>query len=858
MKSNQYLRFLAVPLLLAFSGSAFSATQDPTQGFGAWLIAALFESGSIGAPPSQPGLIGTVSEPIGMMSMLIAAILIITKSTQHLLVVAQAKDVDESPVSMTWAPIHIALAVFLIMPTPSGYSAGQHAAIWVAEQSNTLGNIVAQRLTNFFKTNGSITPVTNPSMKPAVNALISSALCRETIEQLGEPVAAEGGTPLTVTTKSLGSSADNPYAVFPLDEFDTQTVLNYVRDPGDNYSLPGGENKPFCGGLSVSYRTAFGASDRGDTEQSDQTVDSLFQGNDAEMPEWSLDSLNDFNNSGTNNQILDIASSANAQLSRYAQRMATNHNGPTAIAQNLLFDLRQHIEATRSADPEKIKALSELLKKQEDNYINKAAKMTVQLYKDSARQVYSYYASARNNQRDEDGENWADALDKVGWPGVGLYWMQFSYTSNRVNEAVDVQMTPVLAQGRPSSISNMMMDDPSLRYRLANRMARYHEAVAREIAKDPLVPNSGADDLEQKKLAFDQATNDFQDDLITTLRNAGTEESSDGNVVTNFFINFFRDKVFPFIVGSLKTSDNALIGLINLGHFITDVGEVGYMADKAFEGLMGAAKYNQNAGVMDTIESGVINAGMLAVSGGSWAGKMASDTALGGIMHTVMGSYMLHPLLLVAKDLISYMALLIIPGLFLAFYLPGIIMIQWLTQLVSWLIYTVESVIVVPVWGVLFVGDMGQKAIAPQTARQGFVHFLSILLYPALMVIGFVIGLKVTDITSTFMIDFLMIGFINATDGYAFGIVSSVAGLVLVAFATYQILMRIFSLMMELNDRAISWIGQRQSYQEGMTENATRSGIVGVLNKGEGKTKENKQERKDSDRRKNKDDNSYQ
>lgn len=101
------------------------------------------------------------------------------------------------------------------------------------------------------------------------------------------------------------------------------------------------------------------------------------------------------------------------------------------------------------------------------------------------------------------------------------------------------------------------------------------------------------------------------------------------------------------------------------------------------------------------------------------------------------------------------------------------------------------------------------------------------------MVIGFTIGLKVIDLSSVFFVDFLLIGFMNVTDGYLFGILSFVFGLFIIGFACYQIIMRVFSIVLELNDRAISWVGQRMSYGEGNVEGQVRGGFMAVLSKAE-------------------------
>jgi hypothetical protein len=81
------------------------------------------------------------------------------------------------------------------------------------------------------------------------------------------------------------------------------------------------------------------------------------------------------------------------------------------------------------------------------------------------------------------------------------------------------------------------------------------------------------------------------------------------------------------------------------------------------------------------------------------------------------------------------------------------------------------------------------------------------------------------------LVDFLIIGFLNSTEGFTFGIISMVAGVAIVSVAAYQIVLRIFSLMLELHDRAISWIGNTQSFGENQTENMSRGNIIAIMGK---------------------------
>jgi len=132
---NRWKRHWGVGTLFTLSASSVQATVGldesavKTGGFGAWIIDSLFQAGTLTQQPDAPGIIGATIMPLSLIAMLVAITIIVVKSVQHLLVVAQAKDPDQSPVSMTWAPLHMVIAVALIMPLPSGYSMGQYGAI---------------------------------------------------------------------------------------------------------------------------------------------------------------------------------------------------------------------------------------------------------------------------------------------------------------------------------------------------------------------------------------------------------------------------------------------------------------------------------------------------------------------------------------------------------------------------------------------------------------------------------------------------------------------------------------------------------------------------------------------------------
>lgn len=837
MSIGRILKWSAVAGLLAASFPVLAQEGDPTLGYGAWLIAALFEAGSLTAPPDNPGLIGTVIRPIGVMSMLVASLLIISKSIQHLLIVAQAKDPAASPISMTWAPIHMVVAITLIMPTASGYSVGQHGAIWVGEQSNTLANLTTRKVTGFFRDQGTITATPAPEMRSTIEGIIDAAVCREIINQTGGFIEDQGGNPPTISSKVYGNSPENPFAREPLSENQTATIVHKIKQSSASYTVPSGKGDPFCGGITVSFANNFQSEDPDEPKNYTAPSGGTFAYSDPDSTMGHrelITEISSLSKEEKTQRMIDAVSEANQSASETVRQLAQSHSGPKAIAQNLLFDLKPHLNAIKNQGQtdNRVEDLEQMLSNEEAEYINEAAEQTVQFYKDATRDMHGHYAKALQEQRESQGRDWTETIDTVGWPILGLYWMQMTAVDSRIKDAMDITVAPIPPAVVPGRATNMMVGDRALSSRIDNRLQRYQELVNQKLRADPMTYMVAENDSKQQVMQrFESGTSDLHTKLLDEMQDSGGEFVAEDTVVTSFFSNIFRDYVYPGMMYSLKSDDNILIGMVNAGHMIITVAETAYLTGVVMDGVEEAVSLNAQEGIATKVKD-------LGWEAAKWFGAApaaAADTAASEGGRQVLTSPILRPLWELAQDILSYASLLILPGLFLAFYLPAMVMIQWLTQLVTWLIYLVEAVIVIPIWGILFISDMGQQSIAPQSARQGFVHLLSILLYPSLMVVGFVVGLKIVDLISGFLLSFMQIGFKNALDGYMFGIVSSIAGVVVVGLAAYQILMRIFSLMMELNNRVISWVGQLPSYQEGASEQAARSGVVGFIQRGENK-----------------------
>lgn len=299
-----------------------------------------------------------------------------------------------------------------------------------------------------------------------------------------------------------------------------------------------------------------------------------------------------------------------------------------------------------------------------------------------------------------------------------------------------------------------------------------------------------------------------------------------------FFNDYTKGVIFPGVVNWMTEGD-IVTSLVNTGHNLIAIHEVLYGINVVIRAKNAAdekaATLEKKKGIFEKLVDTVGDGALAVATGGI---SVAAGKVSGAIDRLLFATTFGQIFVIIFTDFVKAFTALFIVAVFMAFYIPAIILIQWLIGVVTWLIYLVEAIIVIPLWGLLFVSDMGSQALAPQSARQGLVHILSILFYPTLMVIGFVVGLKIVDIASTFFLDFLIIGINNMTEGFTFGLVSLAAALAIIGFASYQLITRIFSLVLEFNQRMMNWIGQYNNYGEQNVESQIRQGFIAFVQHG--------------------------
>lgn len=791
-----------------------------TGGFGAWLIDSLFEAGTLSTMPSNSGMIGSIIQPFSLACMLVVVFIIIFKSVQHVLIVAQAKDPESSPIALTWAPLHLVFAVALAMPMPSGYSMGQYAAIWVAQQSNTLGNVISERVVSGEQYTV-FTEVPLPHVRETVLSLVEAHMCRIISNEIGRYTESQGGSGMQVSAQEL--TPDQLENMFGLTSATVSTssvsragvAFNLDRTgPGGDFLGKTGEVNDFCGSIMVEHAANYGSKEVDLTPSPDAGCNSGIV---------CAENITEFTKESSKTRERELVAnafrSAHETISqRFIDLAKTGGGNVGAAAEALTFDIRTYFDGLTD---DQAKA-----QYQQDQVIvplkiKEASNAVVAEITDFQNSVYAAYAGALNALRSpgSTGDSHADAVMKAGWTVLGLYWFQQQSFNSQVLDAVNLKTVTRMDMNRLAGKIEQATNDTALANRIVERAKALRASVNRQIMNtrlddNPISTASGGDRAIEQSINASSIRDTLPTYLSSMIDSAEAGQgatTADAKSYAGFSPSrFVRETFFPFMVKTLR-DDNVVTGLVNLGHNLIIFAEVVYGADLILRTTAEWAKEGRKEGTVKKFVDWFTKTGALWATT-SWIGILAKN------------------FLADLKPLVLYMFFL---GIFLAFYLPAVVMIQWIIGVVQWLLYIVEATIVIPLWAILFASDMGQKAFAPQTAQQGLIHLVSILMYPALMIIGFVIGLKILDLASYFLIDYIVLGFLNITSGYSFGIVSVFAGLTLVGLIAYQVIMRVFSGMLELNDRAIGWIGNRASFGENQTEQATRSAMVAVISRGE-------------------------
>lgn len=144
-------------------------------------------------------------------------------------------------------------------------------------------------------------------------------------------------------------------------------------------------------------------------------------------------------------------------------------------------------------------------------------------------------------------------------------------------------------------------------------------------------------------------------------------------------------------------------------------------------------------------------------------------------------------------------------GLSLSYYIPMLPYILWLGAVFGWVILVVEAVIAAPIWAVTHLAPDGDGVVG--RGGQGYMLVLSLTLRPALMVFGFAAAVAVMKPMGMFLNETFMATFFASTSPGFTGFLRILAGSVIYATMLMMIINRVFSLIHQIPDGILRWIG---------------------------------------------------
>jgi conjugal transfer/type IV secretion protein DotA/TraY len=235
-----------------------------------------------------------------------------------------------------------------------------------------------------------------------------------------------------------------------------------------------------------------------------------------------------------------------------------------------------------------------------------------------------------------------------------------------------------------------------------------------------------------------------------------------------------------------------------MGHYLIG-GAQGLTAGAVAAGTAGAAT---EAGLESTL------AELLSFGGSAAAGR-----ALGFLAMAAMTLC-----LLIASALFS-------AGIMLAFYLPALPWILWMSAVLGWLILIVETLFAAPLWAVGHLIPEGD-GMTGQHGRQGYMLLLGVLARPPLMVAGFFASLIIFSLFGNFVGHCFSIFISSSEQGHITGITTMIMQVVILTAAMVAFSHKIFSLINNLPERVVNWIGQ---LNQNLGEAADESRVHGTV-----------------------------
>lgn len=173
---------------------------------------------------------------------------------------------------------------------------------------------------------------------------------------------------------------------------------------------------------------------------------------------------------------------------------------------------------------------------------------------------------------------------------------------------------------------------------------------------------------------------------------------------------------------------------------------------------------------------------------------------------------------------------LLLYGLVLAYYLPAIPFIRWISALVGWVILIVEALIAAPLWLCAHALPEGEGA-AGQHGKRGYLLLLGIIIRPPLMVAGFFSAIILMNVLGHLIGASFEMFIAGTAQSKVIGITGTISMLVILSIVVIMTANKFFSLIHYIPEHVTSWIGQQfHSLGEKEDQSGVKNVFVGSTN----------------------------
>ena len=204
------------------------------------------------------------------------------------------------------------------------------------------------------------------------------------------------------------------------------------------------------------------------------------------------------------------------------------------------------------------------------------------------------------------------------------------------------------------------------------------------------------------------------------------------------------------------------------------------------------------------IGDNIITAGW-ALIGMNFAANFAAGTANISVLGTDAGTG-LSDAVKSLGFLISFLTLaLLSAGMMLAFYIPMIPFIAWITGMIKWVVSVTEALIAAPIFAAAHIHPDGDDAIG--RAGPGYMIILSMICRPVLMLFGLMASIAVAQPIAHMVNALFMMAVKGAMHDSANGLVAFIAYVVIYGIIMTTVIHAVFSLIHFIPDNGLRFMG---------------------------------------------------